>query len=111
MKQTLNEVIQWAEEVGIIEHSTEFRQTLKVSEEWGEFCRCLFDNRREDAKIELGDVTIVCAIIAKLMGTDLEECMRRALEKNKSRKGKISKHGNYIKEEDIKIGKCSEDVK
>lgn len=90
---------QWAEERNIIEGSTPKDQTLKLVQEVGE----LSDNvcKGRDVRDDIGDCLVVLNNIALMYGTTLEECLEKAYDDIKDRKGKMI-DGVFVKESDLK---------
>lgn len=86
----------WAEERGIIQHSTSLAQALKLVSEVGELADNLI--KGEDPTDSLGDVFVCLAILAELTETDLADAIRMAWDEIKSRKGRMVKGGAFVKE-------------
>lgn len=88
----------WSTERGIYEHSTPQAQTLKAMSEMGELADNVLKGR--DVRDDIGDV-IVCLInVAALSGTNLTECLQKAWDDIKDRKGRMVEGGAFVKEED-----------
>lgn len=89
---------QWAEERNIIGGSTIKDQVLKLVQEVGE----LSDNvcKKKDITDDIGDCLVVLNNIALIYGSTLEDCLLRAYEDIKDRKGKII-DGVFVKEADL----------
>lgn len=89
-------VSRWAEDRNITAAggATSYSQIPKLFEEVGEFRDA---ETEEDAKLEFGDILIVCIQIARLRGLDMGECLHLAYEKIKDRKGTMI-DGRFVKE-------------
>lgn len=99
MKQLEQNVIQWAADRGIFEHSDSKAQALKAVSELGEVADAVIKGRRDDLTDGIGD-TIVCLInLAYMNGTDLTECVTKAWNEIKDRKGRMVAGGAFVKEE------------
>ena len=81
------EVIQWAENRGLVNEKNDKAQLLKTMEELGEVSRALLKNNHEDLIDGLGDVMVTLIILAKIKGLSLEDCLGSAYEVIKFRTG------------------------
>lgn len=89
----------WSEARDIYEHSTPQAQTLKAVSELGELADNILKGR--DVRDDIGDV-IVCLInVAAMTGTNLSECLQKAWDDIKDRKGRMVEGGVFVKEEDV----------
>ena len=75
------------------------KQFIKLSEEKGEMAGNIARGRC--VKDDIGDMLVVLTGIAKLSGTNLNECWEVAYNDIKDRKGKFV-NGIYVKESDLK---------
>lgn len=96
---TIDRVIQWALDKDLIHESNSFNQFAKVVEETGEIasalCKKLPKSDLEDA---IGDTVVTLIILAAQNGLDLMECLDKAYNVIKNRKG-TTKDGVFIKSE------------
>lgn len=76
------------------------KQVLKLGEEFGELCQAIVKNRPELAKDGIGDMYVVLTILAKQLGTSIEECVALAYDEIKDREGKMV-NGVFVKEADL----------
>nr|MBF0684277.1 MazG-like family protein [Pseudomonas sp.] len=98
MKELEQNVIRWATERGIYEHSTAQAQTLKAVSEMGELADAIIKDDDGAAMDAVGDV-IVCLInVAHMRGFDLEEALQAAWGEIKHRKGRMVPGGAFVKE-------------
>lgn len=89
----------WSEARDIYKHSNPQAQTLKAVSELGELADNILKGR--DVRDDIGDV-IVCLInVAALSGTNLSECLQKAWDDIKDRKGRMVEGGVFVKEEDV----------
>lgn len=94
----LSHLIQdWAEEKGILEHSSPIHQFQKLLEETGEVLESIITGDEENLKKEIGDVFVVVNILALLSGTDLTTCANKTWDKIKKRTGKME-NGVFVKD-------------
>lgn len=86
----------WAEARNITKQggATSYSQIPKLIEEVYEFRDA--ENEHE-AKLEFGDILVVCIQIARLRGLDMVECLDLAYNKIKDRKGTMI-DGRFVKE-------------
>lgn len=89
-------ICNWAEDRNITAEggATSYTQIPKLIEEVGEFRDA---ETEEEAKLEFGDILVVCIQIARLRGLDMVECLELAYEKIKHRKGTLI-DGRFVKE-------------
>lgn len=74
--------------------ATSYTQIPKLIEEVYEFRDA---KTEEEAKLEFGDILVVCIQIARLRGLDMVECLDLAYQKIKDRKGTMI-DGRFVKE-------------
>jgi len=89
---------QWAEERGLYANGDPKTQALKLVEEVGETCRAILKEDRDEAIDGIGDCVVVLTNLAELIGTPIEECINKAYNEIKGRKGKMA-NGTYVKDE------------
>lgn len=93
------EILRWAEARRIIPNSTAMAQAIKTHEELGELMSALLRGNREEAADAYGDILTTLIIGADLAGFDLVDCLNKAYEQIKDRKGFLREDGVFIKEE------------
>ena len=86
----------WAEARNITAEggATSYTQIPKLIEEVYEFRDATTE---EEAKLEFGDILVVCIQIARLRGLDMVECLDLAYNKIKTRTGRLE-NGVFIKD-------------
>lgn len=94
---TVHSVNRWAVDRNITAEggATSYTQIPKLIEEVYEFRDA---ETEEEAKLEFGDILVVCVQIARLRGLDMGECLQLAYEKIKDRKGTMI-DGRFVKEQ------------
>ena len=91
-------VIRWAEERGIIQHSTSQAQYIKAVTEIGELGDAITKRDRAGIVDALGD-TLVCLInLATIENLDLTKCLESAYAEIRHRKGRMLPSGVFQKE-------------
>ena len=91
-------IVQWSSDRGILTNGKSITQALKLGSEFGELCDNLAKGR--DVRDDIGDMFVVLTNIARLEGTNLQECANIAYNDIKDRKGFLNAHGNFIKSTD-----------
>ena len=87
----------WADERGLYENGDTKTQALKLVEEVGETCRAILKEDYEEITDGIGDCVVVLTNLAELHGISIEECIEKAYNEIKNRKGKMA-NGTYVKQ-------------
>lgn len=89
-------ISEWAEARNITAEggATSYSQLKKLREEVTEFENATTE---EEAKLEFGDILVVCVQVARLRGLNMVECLDLAYQKIKYRKGRMI-DGVFVKE-------------
>jgi NTP pyrophosphatase (non-canonical NTP hydrolase) len=97
LPQLIWDICKWAEDRNITAEggATSYTQIPKLIEEVYEFRDATTE---EEAKLEFGDILVVCIQIARLRGLDMVECLDLAYKKIKDRKGTMI-DGRFVKEQ------------
>jgi len=96
-----HKVVRWAMDKGIMDNSTPSVQVVKLSEEVLELAVELDNGTKHDARMELGDVLVVCTILADMLDTTTDACLQRAYDKITKRTGKMV-NGVFVKDENVR---------
>ena len=94
----IDNVVQWHHDRNLIDGSTDKDQTLKLLQELGELSDSVCKGK--DIKDDIGDMLVVMLNITTRNGVTLSECLARAWDDIKDRKGKMV-DGIFVKEEDL----------
>ena len=94
----IDNVVQWHRDRNLIDGSTDKDQVLKLMQELGELSDSVCKGK--DIKDDIGDMLVVMLNIATRNGVTLSECLARAWNDIKDRKGKMI-DGIFVKEEDL----------
>ena len=92
-----NQVIDWAEDKGILENGTPIKQSFKTLEEVGELINAVSTNNHLEIKDALGDVLVTIIIQAKMQNVGLIECLNLAYNTISKRTGKMV-NGTFVKD-------------
>ena len=99
MEQLISLVSQWSRERKIVSNSTAVVQLGKLVSEIGELADNVVKGRC--VKDDIGDCIVVLNTLALMHDTTLEECLAKAYDDIKDRKGYINELGVFIKEGDM----------
>jgi len=86
----------WADERGLYNNGDPKTQALKLVEEVGETCRAILKEDKPEIIDGIGDCVVVLTNLAELIGIQIEDCIDRAYNEIKDRKGKMA-NGTYVK--------------
>ena len=87
---------QWHEDRNLIAGSTDKDQVLKLVQELGELSDSVC--KEKDMRDDLGDLLVVMINIMKRNNITIEECLQKAYDDIKDRKGRMV-DGIFVKEE------------
>ena len=87
----------WAKDRGLYENGDTKTQALKLVEEVGETCRAILKEDYEEVVDGIGDCVVVLTNLAELHGVSIVECIEKAYNEIKNRKGKMA-NGTYVKQ-------------
>ena len=88
----------WADERGLYDDGDPKTQALKLTEEVGETCRAILKEDRPEIIDGIGDCVVVLTNLAELVGVQIEDCIDRAYNEIKGRKGKMD-NGTFKKDD------------
>ena len=88
---------EWAKERGLYDKGDPKTQALKLVEEVGQTSRAILKGNHEDIIDGIGDCVVVLTNLAELVNTPIEECIDRAWNEIKDRKGKMD-NGTFKKD-------------
>lgn len=90
------DVIQWANEKGILKKGTKAGQYRKTVEEVGELGEALISDNLEEVKDAIGDIAVTIIIQAHMNGLSFQECLDSAYAVISKRKGEMV-NGIFVK--------------
>ncbi|RTL05718.1 hypothetical protein EKK58_07355 [Candidatus Dependentiae bacterium] len=96
--ETLNKIVNWAEDRNLVKGATRQAQMLKMTEEVGELAGGIAKGKEAVVKDSIGDCVVVLTILAAQSGLTIQECIEAAYEEIKDRKGKMI-DGVFVREE------------
>lgn len=91
-------VKEWAKDKGILDNPNPRAQAHKTIEESSELLEAVVDDEEPQIEVEMGDILVTLIVQAEMQGMHLEDCLQRAYEKIRDRKGRME-NGTFVKEE------------
>lgn len=92
-----NEVLNWANERGLLKPENKLMQMGKMVSEVGELCDAIIKDDKNGQIDGIGDVLVTLIILSNQLGYDIEDCLEVAYNEIKNRKGETI-NGTFIKE-------------
>ena len=92
-----NEVLNWANERGLLKPENKLMQMGKMVSEVGELCDAIIKDDKNGQIDGIGYVLVTLIILANQLGYDVEDCLEVAYNEIKNRKGETI-NGTFIKE-------------
>ena len=96
-KSKFDLIREWANDRGLYDGGDPKTQALKLVEEVGETCRAILKEDAKEMIDGIGDCVVVLTNLAELIGTPIEECIDKAYDEIKDRKGKMD-NGTFKKD-------------
>ena len=99
----VDQVIQWAHKVDLVDQGRPFTQHSKLVEETREILDAMLRVQKDGTDqlfTEIGDGMVVLIVLALQYGEDPADCLKRAEQKIRNRSGQI-KDGSFVKKEDL----------
>jgi uncharacterized protein YabN with tetrapyrrole methylase and pyrophosphatase domain len=96
--ELIDNVIGWHYDRNLIDGSTDKDQTLKLAQELGELSDSVCKGK--DIRDDIGDMLVVMLNITERNNISLEDCLEKAWDDIKDRKGKMI-DGIFVKESDL----------
>ena len=98
MKQNIERIQKWSQQVGIYEHSTTQAQALKAVSEMGEVADAII--KRDLAALEdgIGDVIVCLVNVAYMSGIDVVDAFAKVTDEVTARRGKMVSGGAFVKD-------------
>lgn len=87
--ETLNKIVNWAEDRNLVKGATRQAQMLKMTEEVGELASGIAKANEDKVKDSIGDCVVVLTILAAQSGVTIQECIDHAYLEIKDRTGKM----------------------
>ena len=97
MRDLENEVINWANDKGLLHPDNSFKQLAKMMEEVGKISKELLQGTRGGLANEIGYGIVTSIILAAQNSLSATECLRMAVDKISKRTGQTV-NGTFIKD-------------
>lgn len=94
-----DKVLKWAYDRKIIPNSNPTAQLMKTMSELGELADATLKRHNDDMVDGVGDVLVTLILYCALAGLDPVQCLERAYDTIKDRKGTLTPEGIFVKEE------------
>jgi NTP pyrophosphatase (non-canonical NTP hydrolase) len=91
-----NQIIEWANERGLVKPENVQAQTIKLMEECGELAGAILKKDTEAIVDAIGDIQVVLIILSEQLVLPYDKCLEIAYEQIKDRKGKMV-NGSFVK--------------
>lgn len=95
--ELISNVIDWANDKGLIKGENSDKQLMKIVEEVGELAGAVIKKNRKDEIDAVGDVMVTLIIFAEIRGYDVMSALQYAYNQIKDRTGKMV-DGSFIKD-------------
>lgn len=89
MEALIEDVVKWADDKGILDHSTPLKQHVKTQEEVNELLEALLDRDTDEIVDAIGDIMVTIIIQAELNELDIKVCLQSAYDVISKRKGQM----------------------
>jgi NTP pyrophosphatase (non-canonical NTP hydrolase) len=93
----ISDVVDWADERGLLKEENSDKQLLKVVEEVGELVSAVLKKNRKEEVDAVGDIMVTLIVFAEIRGYDVMSSLGYAYQEIKDRTGKIV-DGSFIKD-------------
>jgi len=92
-------ISEWHENRKITINGSSATQTIKLGEEYGELCSAIVRGDKDLIADSLGDMFVVMVAIAELEDMYLDDCVAKAYNEIKDRKGHLLPNGNFLRDD------------
>lgn len=96
-----NEIEMWGMARGIIQHGKPMGQAIKTMEECTELLDAINKGDKGAVIDAIGDIGVTLLMQCAIQNVTFTECLERAFEVIKDRKGRLLESGIFVKEEDL----------
>ena len=97
-ERLINNVLDWAEDKGLIKGENSDKQLLKVVEEVGELVSAVLKQKRKEEVDAVGDIMVTLIIFAEIRGYDVMSALGYAYQEIKDRTGRMV-DGSFVKDD------------
>lgn len=96
-EKLIADVVDWADDKGLVKEENSDKQLIKVIEEVGELASAILKKKRKEEIDAVGDIMVTLIIFAEIRGYDVMSALGYAYQEIKDRTGKMV-DGSFIKD-------------
>jgi NTP pyrophosphatase (non-canonical NTP hydrolase) len=96
-EKLISDVVDWADDKGLVKEENSDKQLIKVIEEVGELASAILKKKRKEEIDAVGDIMVTLIIFAEIRGYDVMSALGYAYQEIKDRTGKMV-DGSFIKD-------------
>ena len=96
-EKLISDVVDWADDKGLVKEENSDKQLIKIIEEVGELSSAFLKKNRKEEIDAVGDILVTLIIFAEIRGYDVMSALGYAYQEIKDRTGKIV-DGSFIKD-------------
>lgn len=96
-EKLISDVVDWADDKGLVKEENSDKQLIKVVEEVGELASAILKKKRKEEIDAVGDIMVTLIIFAEIRGYDVMSALGYAYQEIKDRTGKMV-DGSFIKD-------------
>ena len=96
-EKLISDVVDWADDKGLVKEENSDKQLIKVIEEVGELASAILKKKRKEEIDAVGDIMVTLIIFAEIRGYDVMSALGYDYQEIKDRKGKMV-DGSFIKD-------------
>lgn len=96
-EKLISDVVDWADDKGLVKEENSDKQLIKVIEEVGELASAILKKKRKEEIDAVGDIMVTLIIFAEIRGYDVISALGYAYQEIKDRTGKMV-DGSFIKD-------------
>ena len=96
-EKLISDVVDWADDKGLVKEENSDKQLIKIIEEVGELASAILKKKRKEEIDAVGDIMVTLIIFADIRGYDVMSALGYAYQEIKDRTGKMV-DGSFIKD-------------
>lgn len=96
-EKLIADVVDWADDKGLVKEENSDKQLIKVIEEVGELASAILKKKRKEEIDAVGDIMVTLIIFAEIRGYDVMSALGYAYQEIKDRTGKMV-DGSFVKD-------------
>lgn len=92
------DIDKWLDDRGITKNGTAMGQAIKTLEECTELLDAINHNNEDEIMDAIGDIYVTIRGVSKVLDLPFDQCVQRAYDEIKDRRGFVSKGGTFVKD-------------